>query len=85
MSADTTSGEYRTRIPPGAGPGSGARRLQATTDEVLSATEHEQRIEFLHAMCADLGLCRLLSSYNTSGIWTWNTHGQDWIYQVRPS
>ena len=24
-----------------------------------------------------------LSSYNDEGIWNWNTHDGDWIYQVR--
>jgi hypothetical protein len=100
----TTGGDYKTRISPGVGPGSGARRPQATTvtDEALSTSrpvaQHQMdlrreqdcmrgpdRIPQRHAMCADLGLCWLLSSYNLSGIWTWNTHGTDWIYQVRHS
>jgi hypothetical protein len=25
----------------------------------------------------------VVSSYNTAGVWTWNTHDADWIYQVR--
>ena len=35
VSEGTTSGDHRTRISPVVGPGSGARRLQANTDEAL--------------------------------------------------
>jgi hypothetical protein len=26
----------------------------------------------------------VVCSYNNAGVWTWNTHDADWIYQVRP-
>jgi hypothetical protein len=30
------------------------------------------------------GRVLVVCSYNSAGVWTWNTHSSDWIYQVRP-
>ena len=30
------------------------------------------------------GRVLVVCSYNSAGVWTWNTHSSDWIYQVSP-